>query len=143
MPLEQSPDLEEFANGMPEELSDPSVRQKRIRKLVGLLIGLLLLLFAAIFAQSDASALLAGKGSISGVAVDDQGNPFQGSVYILGTDLEAQTNPDGTFLIDNVPAGTRSLVLANEHAGYEFPVAVIAGETAVIGQIQFISTATP
>lgn len=143
MAFEKSPSLEEFEDGIPEKLSDSSSRRKRIRILVLLLIASLGVLLAAVFAQSDASALLDGKGSISGRAVDDKGSPFQGSIFILGTNLETVTQPDGTFLLEDVPGGTRTLILANEHAGYEFPVLIIAGETVDIGEIQFISTATP
>lgn len=143
MALENSPSLDEFENGIPAKLSDPSARKKRIRSMGLLLLVLLFILFGIGFAQSDASALLSGKGSVSGMAINAQGNPFQGNVYILGTNLESQTNPDGTFKIEGIPAGTRSLVLANEYAGYEFPVVVLAGEDVAIGQIQFMTTATP
>lgn len=77
---------------------------------------------------------------MSGLAIDAQGNPF---LYILGVDLESQTNPDGTFRLEGVPAGTRSLALANEYAGYKFPVVILAGEDVAIRQIQFMTTATP
>ena len=143
MSFENSPSLEEFQDGIPAKLSDPSAQRKRIRVLVLLLIAVLLVLFASVFAKSDAAAILSGRGSISGQAIDDLGNPFQGYIFVFGTELEAQTQPDGTFLLDGVPAGARVLVLANEYAGYEFPVQVIAGETVAVGKIQFISTATP
>ena len=143
MAFEKSPSLEEFEDGMPQKLSDPSARRKRIRTLALLVIGLLLVFLAISFAQSDASALLAGKGSLSGQALDDSGAPFQGYILIVGTEIEVETNADGTFLVEGVPAGTRTLVLANEYAGYEFPVVVVAGETVDIGDIQFITTATP
>jgi hypothetical protein len=143
MAFEKSPSLEEFEDGMPQKLSDPSARRKRLRVLVLLVITLLLLFLAISFAQSDASALLAGKGSVSGRALDDSGEPFQGYVFIVGTDIEGVTAEDGIFLVDGVPAGARTLVLANEYTGYEFPVAVTAGETVDIGDIRFTTTAIP
>ena len=143
MAFEKSPSLDEFENGIPQKLSDPSARRKRLRIIIMVLIVLVLGGLLALFSQSDAASILDGRGSISGRAVDDLGNPFQGYIFILGTDLETQTQPDGSFLIENVPAGMQKLILANEYAGYEFPVQVIAGDTVAIGQIQFISTATP
>ncbi len=143
MAFEKSPSLEEFEDGIPQKLSDPSARRKRIRMLALLVIGLLLVFLAISFAQSDASALLAGKGSVSGRALDDNGQPFQGYAFIVGTDIEGVTAEDGTFLVDGVPAGTRTLVLANEYTGYEFPIVVTAGETVDIGDIQFTTTAIP
>ncbi|MBT3339196.1 MAG: carboxypeptidase regulatory-like domain-containing protein [Anaerolineae bacterium] len=143
MAFENSPSLKEFEDGIPQKLSDPSARRKRIRTLVLLLVVLLLFFVAVSFAQSDTSALLAGKGSLSGQALDDSGQPFQGYIFVLGTDIEAETNAEGDFFVDDVPAGTQTLILANEYAGYEFPVVVAAGETVDIGEIQFISTAVP
>lgn len=143
MALENSPSLDEFEDGIPKKLSDPSARRKRIRILAWLLLALLLVFFGVSFLNSNAASFLAGKGNITGQALDDIGNPFQGYIFILGTELETSTQPDGTFLIENVPAGSRVVVLANEYAGYEFPVQVVAGETIAIGQIKFISTATP
>lgn len=143
MAFENSPSLEEFEEGIPVKLSDPSAKRKRRRILLVLLLGMLLLLAGTKFAQSDAATLLAGKGSVAGQAIDENGNPFQGTVMVLGTELEIATQPDGSFLLENIPQGARVLVLANDHAGYEFPVQVIAGDMVSIGQIQFASTATP
>ena len=143
MSFENSPSLDEFKDGIPEKLSDPSARKKRIRTLVVILLVFLLILFASVFAKSDAAAVLSGQGSVSGQAIDSKGNPFDGYLFVLGTDIEAQTQSDGTFLVEDVPAGARVLVLANEYAGYEFPIQVIAGETVSVGQIQFLPTATP
>ena len=36
-----------------------------------------------------------------------------------------------------------AIVVANDYAGYEFPVVVTAGETTDICQLQFLTTATP
>ena len=143
MSFENSPSLDEFQDGIPEKLSDPSASKKRIRTLIVVLLVSLLVLFASVFANSDAAAVLSGQGSVTGLALDENGNPFQGYIFIMGTDIEVETQPDGTFLVENVPAGARTLVLANEYSGYEFPVQVIAGGTVPIGQIQFIATETP
>jgi len=143
MAFENSPSLKEFEEGMPEKLSDPSAKKKRIRVLILVLLGLLILLLAFSFARSDAATLLMGKGSLSGLVLNDSNQPFEGYIFILGTELESQTNAEGHFLIENVPAGARLLVIANDFVGYEFPVVVIAGENTDIGQLQFISTAIP
>ena len=143
MALENSPSLKEFENGIPQNLSDPSKKKNRIRKTLLVLLALLVLFVGFSFFQSNAAELLAGKGSLSGLVLDDKGQPFQGYIFILGTDLESQTDADGHFLIENVPAGARILIVANDHAGYEFPTLVEAGNTIDIGQLQFITTALP
>ena len=143
MAFENSPSLKEFEGGMPEKLSDPSAKKKRFRSAIFVLLGLVILLVGFSFAQSNAAELLAGKGSLSGLVMDDNNQPFHGYIFILGTELETQTDAEGRFLIENVPAGARLLVVANDFAGYEFPVVVTAGENTDIGQLQFISTAVP
>jgi len=143
MAFENSPSLKEFEDGIPENLSDPSAKRKKLRRLIFVLLALLVLLISFSFLQSNAAELLAGKGSLSGVVYDDNNQPFQGYIFILGTDLETTTDEQGRFLIEKVPAGARILVVANDYAGYEFPVVVTAGETTDIGQLQFLTTATP
>ena len=143
MALENSPSLDEFEEGIPEKLLDPSAKKKRIRSSIFVLLGLVILLAVFSFAQSNAAELVAGKGSLSGLVLDDNNQPFQVYIFILGTELETQTNAEGRFLIEKVPAGARILIVANDFAGYEFPVVVIAGETTDIGQLQFITTAIP
>jgi hypothetical protein len=143
MAFEQSPSLKEFEDGIPQKLSDSSAKRKKFRKTLITLLGLLILIVGFSFIQSNAAELLAGKGSISGYVRDDNGDPFQGYIFILGTELETQTDVEGNFLIEKVPAGSRILIVANEHAGYEFPVLVEAGQTIDIGELQFITTAIP
>ncbi len=143
MALENSPSLKEFEDGIPQNLSDPSKKKNRIRKILLVLAALLILFVGFSFLQSNAAELLAGKGSLSGLVLDDKGQPFQGYIFILGTELESQTDAEGLFLIENIPAGARILIVANDHAGYEFPALVEAGKTTDIGQLQFITTALP
>ena len=143
MAFENSPSLKEFEEGMPEKLSDPSAKKKRIRSAIFILLGLVILLVGFSFAQSNTAELLAGKGSLSGLVVDDNHQPFHGYIFILGTELETETDAEGRFLIENVPAGEQLLVIANDFAGCEFPVMVTPGKNKDIGQLQFISTAVP
>jgi len=143
MALENSPSLKEFEDGLPQDLPDPSQKKKRFRRILFTILTLLLLFAGFTFIQSNTAKLLAGKGSINGLVLDDSGKPFQGYIFILGTDLETQTDENGQFLIEDVPAGMRTLIVANNDAGYEFPTLVEAGKTTNIGQIQFASTAIP
>ncbi len=143
MSFENSPSLEEFEEGIPHKLSNPSAKKKRLHTIIFGLLGVVILFAGVSFAQSNAANILVGKGAISGIALNDKKQPFNGYVFIVGTDLETTTNEDGSFLIESVPAGTRSLVIANETAGYEFAVDVIAGENTNIGEIKFTATATP
>ena len=143
MRFDESPSLETYKDGLPEPPPDPSVRRKRFR--IVLLIALLAVLFlgAVNFLQSQTAGFLLDTGAVTGMVVDENGKPFQGEVFILGTELAVAPDANGYFALDRVPAGQQSLIVADELFGREFPINVIAGETVDIGQIQFVPTATP
>ena len=143
MSFENSPSLKEFEQGIPTKLKDPSARKKKFRIALYLLLGITALLFTYSFFSTEAAALLAGKGNVSGIVLDENTHPYQGYIFILGTDLETSTDTQGYFLLENVPAGARILIVANETMGREYPINIIAGKTIDIGQIQFQETAIP
>ncbi|MDU0371535.1 SusC/RagA family TonB-linked outer membrane protein [Hymenobacter endophyticus] len=62
---------------------------------------------------SVSSAYAQGTGTVSGRILDEKGEGMPGvTVIIEGTTLGGSTNSDGTFSIQNVPAGPRTLVLS-------------------------------
>lgn len=143
MKLEQSPDFEQYKDGLPEPPPDPTVRRKRFRILLLALLLLVFALSALNFLDSKSAAILTGTGTVSGTVVGPDGEPFQGEIFVLGTDLRTTTAADGRFSLDRVPAGPRLLIVADDSLGREFPVQVVSGETVEMGQIQFVPTATP
>jgi len=143
MSFEESPSLNEYKAGLPENLPDPSVKKRRIRVLLGILFGISLLLGIANFLKSDTASFLMGTGSIQGMVVDAQGSPFIGDVFVIGVDQIIHTSPDGSFLLERIPSGDQSLVVANTTTGQEHPVKIVAGQTTNVGRLQFLVTATP
>lgn len=143
MQLEQSPGFDQYKDGLPEPPPDPTQRRKRFRMLLLALLLVVLALSALNFFGSKSAALLLGNGSVTGVVIGQDGAPFHGQVFILGTELSAATDADGRFFLDHVPAGAQILIVADDALGREFPVEVRAGETVEMGQIQFVPTATP
>jgi hypothetical protein len=143
MSFEESPSLDEYKAGLPENLPDPSVKKRRIRLLLGILFGISLFLGIANFLQSETASFLMGTGSVQGKVVDAQGSPFIGDVFVIGVDKIVRTSSDGSFLLERIPSGDQSLVVANATTGQEHPVRIVAGQTLNIGQLQFLVTATP
>ncbi|SHK79034.1 SusC/RagA family TonB-linked outer membrane protein [Hymenobacter psychrotolerans] len=94
------------------------------------------LLFLLLFVCAGFTAAFAQTGSVSGRVVDEKSEGLPGvTVLIEGTSLGNSTNSDGTYSIQNVPAGPRTLVVS--FVGYttsRIPVTVTAGQnTAVPG----------
>ncbi|WP_035568064.1 SusC/RagA family TonB-linked outer membrane protein [Hymenobacter sp. IS2118] len=88
---------------------------------------LFLLLFAAFGFPSGAYAQ---TGSVSGRVTDSKNEGIPGAtVLIEGTTLGSSSNVDGTYSIQNVPAGAKTLVIS--FVGYNTvrrPITVVAGQ---------------
>ena len=143
MSFEKSPTLDDDFNVTPEPIGDVSPQKKRLRVLTIGLAGLVLILFMANLWQSDISSSLRGMGTVRGVAIDVNGQPFAGQIFVEGTNLIGHTNVDGSFELKNVPAGQRLIVVSDSLSGREFPALVTAGQVTDLGKVVFKSTATP
>ncbi|GAA3929871.1 TonB-dependent receptor [Hymenobacter algoricola] len=72
---------------------------------------LLKLLFLLLFICAGSTGAFAQTGSVSGRVVDEKSEGMPGvTVLIEGTSLGNSTNADGTYTIQNVPAGPHTLV---------------------------------
>lgn len=142
MNFEQSPSLKDFQNGLREDL--PSKKRLTPQHVIILLLLVAVIALAAlVWARSDSAQLVRGAGSVKGYVVDDRGQPFQGEIYILGTDVAGITDTNGFFQVNGVPAGKQYLIVADQRIGHEFQIAVLPGEILDVGTLRFVSTATP
>lgn len=142
MNFEQSPLLKDFKDGLRDDL--PSKKRLSAYHIIIILLGVLVVgLSGLVWLRSDNQQLVVGKGNVRGVVVDDQGSPFKGEVYVLGTELMTSTDSNGFFQLSGVPAGKQYLIVADQFIGHEFPIAVLPGESLDVGTLRFVSTATP
>ncbi|WP_240731405.1 carboxypeptidase-like regulatory domain-containing protein [Hymenobacter radiodurans] len=88
------------------------------------------LLFLLLFICAGFTGAFAQTGSVSGRVLDEQSQGLPGvTVLVEGTSLGNSTNADGTFSIQNVPAGQQTLVVS--FIGYttkRLPFAITAGQ---------------
>ncbi|UOQ70293.1 carboxypeptidase-like regulatory domain-containing protein [Hymenobacter cellulosilyticus] len=81
---------------------------------------------------------------MSGRVLDEKSQGVPGAtVLIEGTTLGSSTNADGTYLIQNVPAGPQTLVTS--FVGYNAkrqPVTVTAGQTTALPDIALAENTT-
>ena len=143
MGFEDSPSLDLYKEGLPSELPDPSKQRKRMQIWIGALAGLVLILGVINLLQSDKGGLLTGTGTLTGTIVDNEGQPVQAEVFVVRSDVEAQTDRAGRFEIKGVPEGDQTVVVAYMFAGQEFPVRVKAGEAVDMGRIPIVTTPRP
>lgn len=144
MPTENSPSIDQFAQGMPPEPAPIAPARRRTRIIIGLLAAAVLVMFLITLLQSTFGAQIAGKGGIRGVVLDENGIPMQGVIMLFGQDVQQATQPDGTFTLSNLPAGEQVVIVSSFMGEWrEFPVTVIAGQVVDMGALQFVSTLEP
>lgn len=146
MPLDDAPSFDhaQFQNGLPEKPADPDLQKKKFRILLLVITMVVALMgFSILLKNTRAIENLTATGLVRGRVVDENGAPFQGSIFILGTDLEAQTDGNGNFEVSRVPSGEQTLVVADSLSGLAFNIQVAAASELQMGEIRFETTATP
>jgi len=112
MPLQDSPSLEDVSKGKYKAPIDPDVARKRTRIFVGILVFVVLVLAGINFMQSDMAANLSRKGMVFGSAVDENDQPIQVEVFVYGTRIQELSDENGNFLLESVPVGEQSFIVA-------------------------------
>lgn len=142
MSFDNSPSLDQFKDGMPEKLPDPSGRAKKFRILL-LVITLIVVLigFSVVIKDTHTLENLTATGVVRGRVLDENRQPFHGRVFILGTQLMVKTDVNGNFELSRVPAGERILIVADELIGRDFTIQVTAASELQMGEIRFVPTA--
>ena len=134
MALQDSPSIEHISESNFES-PEPEKNNRRVWILLGV-IGLILLgILGVQFAQSDMAAQFARSGSVSGTAVNENGDPIPVEILIFSTDIQAQSNENGEFLIDNVPSGEQSIIIAYGSVATEIDLEITPGVENPLGTI--------
>jgi hypothetical protein len=144
MQFDESPNLDQFKDGMPDHMPDPHVGRRRFR--VVLLITFIIVTLiglALVLKENNTLATLTSTAVVRGRVVDESGLPFSGKIFILGTDLKTQTDVNGNFELSRVPSGKQVLIVADELIGRDFSIQVTTATTLEMGEIRFETTAMP
>ena len=134
MSLQDSPSLEDFKNGY-KEPPDPQINKKRITIIIGVLVVLVVVLLIVGFLQSDMAVVLSGKGTVTGYAVDENGNPIRVEVLVFDTNILEVSDEEGYFILRDVPAGKQDIIVAADEIATEVEVNVISGGEVTIGTV--------
>ena len=144
MPLEDSPNLDQFSQGLPPELpADAPAKNKRLRGMIFGLLVLVLVLGSVRLVQSRELTALLGSGVVTGQVVDGYGQPVQAEVFVLPGGARAQSGVDGRFEVLRVPAGEHTLLVGYQGSGFEYPLQVPAGGSVDVGKVKVTATQTP
>ena len=135
MSLEDSPSLEDFSDDFLSPPPDKVDKKRRFSLILVSLVLLIVILLGINFAQSGAYAQLAGKGSLSGYAVNESGDAIAVEIFIFCTDITGLSGDDGYFEIKNVPSGERSVIIAFGDIATEKIVILDAGGNTDLGTV--------
>jgi hypothetical protein len=143
MPLEDSPSLDYYKEGMPEKLPDSNINRRRLLGVMGILLLIILIVEGVNFLRSPLGVILRGQATIQGQIVNQLGQPIPAEIIILETRKSVVAGNDGRFVMENVPAGQISVVANYQGTGVEIPVSLNAGSYFDLGQIRVAATAIP
>jgi hypothetical protein len=144
MQFDESPDLDQFKDGMPENVPDPDAGRRKFRiVLLITFIVVTLIGFTLVLKENNTLATLTNTAVVRGRVVDESGLPFSGEIFILGTELKTQTDANGNFEPNRVPSGEHILIVADDLIGRDFPIQVTTATTLEMGEIRFEPTAMP
>lgn len=141
--FEKDPSLEEFQDGLPDLPPAEETGKRRMRRLIAALAVVVLFLGFINLVRPAGGVIVLGKGAVEGVVLTSSGEPLQGEVLILGSDRSMPINADGSFRLDNVPAGEQSLIILAANGGNEVRVYIPRGGTSQLGVVRFVETAMP
>ncbi len=144
MQFDESPNLDQFKDGMPETMPDPATGRRNFRIILLIMFIVVTLIgFSLVLKETNTLATLTSTAIVRGRVVDENGLPFNGEIFILGTELKTQTDQNGNFELSRVPSGKQVLIVADELIGRDFSIQVTTATLLEMGEIRFETTAMP
>jgi hypothetical protein len=131
MKFEDSPSFDE--SSIQED--KPRKENKRIRVLLSAVIFILVILLGFTYLQQGLPVTVGGSGTVSGTAVNEAGQPIPVEVLVFGTDILVSSDDAGHFVVENVPAGKQSIIVAYREIGTEVEISVRANTENLIGTV--------
>ncbi|MBK6791076.1 MAG: carboxypeptidase-like regulatory domain-containing protein [Anaerolineales bacterium] len=144
MSFDQSPSFDQFQNGMPDPLPNPEIRRKKFRAVLSGIASIVALIAVfVILKNTHVIENLTATGLVRGRVTNESGQPFHGSVFILGTELAVETDENGYFELSGVPAGDQILIIADDFIGRDVVIRVNTASELQVGELRFEPTAMP
>ena len=107
--------------------------------IVGTISLMLLIQISLILYDMNFSALLAGKGSLTGVINDQSGHALAADIYVPGTPIKVKADANGRFNLEDIPSGKHSIVINYYGMSGKYLVQINAGSQVDMGAIKLPS----
>jgi hypothetical protein len=142
-PIQDFPSISEVEEHIEQGAKPGPPKIPWTRWVIGFLAILILAMWISVSIPGSLTATLSSKGGISGRVVNEKSTPIPADISVLRTDLQTAADTGGSFSLQNIPAGSHSVIIGYGGVGVEFPVLVEAGKTIDLGQIEVETTALP
>jgi hypothetical protein len=137
-----SPKITYAADGKPHERT--ACGTYATRGLIATLVLIALAIIAAPWFTSDLfSRVTRTNGTVRGIVVNAQQQALGGAIVfvIAAPNTLVTTASDGSFEINNIPAGMQSVVVVYNEIGQEYPVNILSSTATELGALAY--TAPP
>jgi hypothetical protein len=134
MPLETSPSFEEVSNNNLKS-SKPEKSHHPTRVILIIITLIVLGLLGATFMQDGLPTAIRRKGIISGSAVNESGQAIPVEVLVYKTDIWVQSDANGKFFVEGVPAGEQSIIVAYDRIAAEVKIDIQPGVENSLGTV--------
>lgn len=147
--IENLPGLQEIQDEIvveEKQIEQKTQSQKRKKTVRYFLLGfflLALILVGVNMISTYEKPIITGTGGVTGHVVNQSLTPVVADIYVVDSDLTAQSAGDGSFSLINLPAGQINLIVAYQGQGVEIPVMIESGQVSALGQIKVESTQIP
>jgi hypothetical protein len=143
MPLEDSPKLESFDEGLTVEIPGPKNKPGMLRVVVFSLFVLVVVLTFFLLLKGQNNNPFVGSSSITGLVQSADGQGVVAEIFIDGDNRSTFSVSDGSFSLDGVADGDLVLIIGYQGRGVEIPITVPKNSTIDIGVIQVQATTMP
>ncbi len=92
-------------------------------------------LLGATFMQDGLPTAIRRKGIISGSAVNESGQAIPVEVLVYKTDIWVQSDANGKFFVEGVPAGEQSIIVAYDRIAAEVKIDIQPGVENSLGTV--------
>ena len=123
MTFQNAPSASDYEDGSLQERPEIN-KQERMRKILAGIVLLIIFLVVVRLAQNIPVREYLAKGQLSGYAVNENGNPIPVEVFVFQTDVFVNSDPNGYFVLENVPRGEQLVIVAYDAIASEVVVNV-------------------
>ncbi len=110
---------------------------------LGTLFSIIVILTLFLLVRGDGFETQNGNSSVTGIIQTSDGEGVIAEIFIIGGNHSTYSSEDGSFQLDGIPPGEKTLVVGYQGMGITVPVYLQDDSVVDIGIIQVEATVSP